>query len=835
MKVKVESVDALSEQLQQAMNNGNKWMVYRSDSFPGAQIDFFKSIQDVKKFFELQFDGWQFHKWREIRPLVASLAAIRAGFSSLKPNDDTYWIKPGPEAALSSLILSIPVAELNADVLVHTLGKMGAGDVEADRLERMMQKDNAAFSIGLMQMMGDDKIKLQFQFGKTEDEWYSLSGYRATLLAKMPIEHTVIEGVDVRALEEKMQKADWYYASAESDKQVAGQYKEIQNIEEAIYTLSGDEKGKKIATELWNNYVPIYALTKPQFIREYEEQSDLYQKGKFVDDISIKDACEALRRAKQHKINHSFERVDDNDGSHFSSSEILAREQPDDPTMESTQHQKEEVIAIFFRERKPGEIKAYLDHQLKAGNNWLAYAASADVLTTDDLHGFKTRHESEEFCRKHSEEGDFHFLKTADFVVEHLDEWLKLKSDIPGLLRLAEEKMQKADWYYDYSDDFRVWQKGDRQISEITRLLQLAATEGESNAADRLWEKYVPEHSVVKPEFLTNKIKVMTEKESKFIEDQFKSIGALKAMTPELWEQMKQGVQKIEHPHQEKYEGDGIAKAKFYLNKGDGNNYFLNKWDMEAIREGQSNGVKQTFHNNHLPSYKDSEKYDPAKHYTTFTFKSSFNYLMGDRPVHNLYRNDNKEQYQQWDVLKIKKGEAGEITTEAKRYHENYPFDHEKVLSGYNIRELAKQDHKDRLIQSHERGNMQLATFVNNEGRDVKLYTVPNISLGALNIYDKDRKPVSIDAQIENGYVQKEFGEKLKEKLQELKLKNGDDTVQKQNVTHKNEQKEKQDTPKQEKEGEKVRNENKEKHKQKESVHGERKNTQRNRHKHGLQ
>ena len=136
----------------------------------------------------------------------------------------------------------------------------------------------------------------------------------------------------------------------------------------------------------------------------------------------------------------------------------------------------------------------------------------------------------------------------------------------------------------------------------------------------------------------------MTEKETKFIEDQFKSIGALKALTPELMEQMRKEIQQIQHAHIERYEGDGIASAVFYLNKGNDNNYFLNKWDMHAIKEGETEGLKQTFHNNHFRRKPDSENYDPEKYYTTFTFKSSYNYLQG-RPVHNSYKNDNNQNY----------------------------------------------------------------------------------------------------------------------------------------------------------------------------------------------
>lgn len=90
-----------------------------------------------------------------------------------------------------------------------------------------------------------------------------------------------------------------------------------------------------------------------------------------------------------------------------------------------------------------------------------------------------------------------------------------------------EQKMAKADWYYEYSDDHRVWQKGSSEIKGILKDLQmLTRNEQGFEMANKLWEKYVPEYSVSKPDFLNDdkyyqKIYFMTEKELKEIEHKF--------------------------------------------------------------------------------------------------------------------------------------------------------------------------------------------------------------------------------------------------------------------------------------------------------------------------
>ncbi|GAB3429726.1 hypothetical protein [Niabella aquatica] len=66
-------------------------------------------------------------------------------------------------------------------------------------------------------------------------------------------------------------------------------------------------------------------------------------------------------------------------------------------------------------------------------------------------------------------------------------------------------KMAKADWYFDYSDDQRVWRNGFNEISEIKEELKLLSRlEGGLDEAKRLWKQHVPEYSVKAPSFFSN-------------------------------------------------------------------------------------------------------------------------------------------------------------------------------------------------------------------------------------------------------------------------------------------------------------------------------------------
>lgn len=60
---------------------------------------------------------------------------------------------------------------------------------------------------------------------------------------------------------------------------------------------------------------------------------------------------------------------------------------------------------------------------------------------------------------------------------------------------MMEEYIQKLlshDWFYEYSDDHKVWKKGVNQRGEILDLQQ------ELDASYEIWNKYAPEHFHVK-------------------------------------------------------------------------------------------------------------------------------------------------------------------------------------------------------------------------------------------------------------------------------------------------------------------------------------------------
>ena len=87
---------------------------------------------------------------------------------------------------------------------------------------------------------------------------------------------------------------------------------------------------------------------------------------------------------------------------------------------------------------------------------------------------------------------------------------------LKGYISNLEKRMKQADWYYSYSDDRSVWQKGVQETDGIIKDIQaLSRLPGGVTKANELWDKYVPEYSIHKPDFLNANAFNQAEKTTK--------------------------------------------------------------------------------------------------------------------------------------------------------------------------------------------------------------------------------------------------------------------------------------------------------------------------------
>lgn len=88
-----------------------------------------------------------------------------------------------------------------------------------------------------------------------------------------------------------------------------------------------------------------------------------------------------------------------------------------------------------------------------------------------------------------------------------------------------------------------------------------------------------------------------------------------------------------------------------------------------------------------------------------------------------------------------------------KHYHENYGYDLNAVLSKHPIKELDNNSHKEDLMNSLKKGNLQSATFI-KDGQEVKQYLEATPQFKTLTVYDADMKRLDTRQAKEQGQSQ---------------------------------------------------------------------------------
>ena len=59
-------------------------------------------------------------------------------------------------------------------------------------------------------------------------------------------------------------------------------------------------------------------------------------------------------------------------------------------------------------------------------------------------------------------------------------------------LKTLEELLQNHDWFYQYSEDFSVYERGRRESDTINTVIKALEDAGLGDEANNLYEKYLP-------------------------------------------------------------------------------------------------------------------------------------------------------------------------------------------------------------------------------------------------------------------------------------------------------------------------------------------------------
>lgn len=333
--------------------------------------------------------------------------------------------------------------------------------------------------------------------------------------------------------------------------------------------------------------------------------------------------------------------------------------------------------------------------------------------------------------------------------------------DVAGLM----DKMAKADWYYDYSDDGFVWEKGRAEIKGISEDLErLCKLENGLPAANYLWDAYVPPYSVPRPPFLQaeanknslpQKNKVMLENNYEYLSKQLLLTGFGEDLKEQLKEKMQQGQADFMLTHKKDYGTDSTVATLQFRKSDETDLYFFNRYNLMLQNKLHPDAIKQTFYIN--------PKED------NITLKEAYN-LMSGRAVHKELSNKEGEKYNAWLQLDFKETDKhGNFLT--KQFHQKYGYDLQATLAKHPIKELASDESRQRLTESLERGNRQSVTLeINGSERKIFIEAAPQFK--SLNFYEISGQRIRTDKLYENN--SQEQTEKQSKK-QSLKQGGGDE------------------------------------------------------------
>lgn len=303
----------------------------------------------------------------------------------------------------------------------------------------------------------------------------------------------------------------------------------------------------------------------------------------------------------------------------------------------------------------------------------------------------------------------------------------------------------------------------DFQIVPVKRLSDILRTVLQLQRHDELQPFYIHINTQAVQEMqskqlLTIKNNTMNEQNLEALKKNLKYLGFGEGLNEQMERNIKEQKPDFTLQHDVAYNNQKML-AELYFKKGDQNEmYFFNKYTAKLNEPDER---QQTFY------------LDRGNGVTT---KEAFNLLEG-RAVNKDMVNKEGKKYNAWVQLDFsKKEENGNYKMD--RYHENYKYNLEEMISTYPLKELEDSKWKADLMKSLEKGNIQ-AVKMEMGSKDELMYITANPKDKTIDIYDKAMNPLNESARKELERKPEVLNDTAQENKKEQKQKsdpgNGDD------------------------------------------------------------
>lgn len=187
------------------------------------------------------------------------------------------------------------------------------------------------------------------------------------------------------------------------------------------------------------------------------------------------------------------------------SSENLAQQQVQQQLYKSDFYEllrtKNEQRPLVLKENEPGELAKFLKSSADEGNDYVAYDPERPI-SIKELRCFELYIDAHDYCKEgRFDQNKFFFTSIDEMQIE-----IKYSTNINSLEKMVgnlESRMRKADWFYDFSDDFQVWSKGDKEFKNIIQDLEHVGKQTNGiQIAMELWQKHNRNHLINPPDFI---------------------------------------------------------------------------------------------------------------------------------------------------------------------------------------------------------------------------------------------------------------------------------------------------------------------------------------------
>lgn len=216
----------------------------------------------------------------------------------------------------------------------------------------------------------------------------------------------------------------------------------------------------------------------------------------------------------------------------------------------------------------------------------------------------------------------------------------------------------------------------------------------------------------------------MNEKNHDYLKDQIKYTGFGEDTQAQLREQLMKAQNEFSIKQVTSYGKDELTVSLNFKKSTNSDMYFFNSYRAELQKPGSETKVGQTFYINNEGR--------------NITQKEAYNLLDG-RSVNKDLVNRDGQLHNAWLKLNFKETTSNG-NFKVRQFSPQYGFELEKAIEKHPIKELKDPQEKVRLLESLERGNRQVVTFVGDS--DQKRFIEANPQFKSVTVYDENQKRI---------------------------------------------------------------------------------------------